>query len=195
MQIEDYLYQKKLHEPLTEAKHIGMKAEDRALLDRQALGAVRLSLAKKKLMRTTIDPVTRREVKGKERMVFNYKSLNDNTYKDQYSLPGINTIIKRIGGAKIFLKFDLKSRFHQVAMDEESISWTTFLVPGGLYEWLVMLFGLKNTPAVLERKMDKCFKGTKSFIAVYIHVHKRVKCSGIITNVCNGQTEYNIDKS
>nr|GFB35602.1 TPA: orf y [Tanacetum cinerariifolium] len=70
---------------------------------------------------TTIDPVTGKEVKGKERMVFNYKSLNDNTYKDQYSLPGINTIIKRIGGAKIFLKFDLKSGFHQVAMDEESI--------------------------------------------------------------------------
>ncbi|GJZ85119.1 hypothetical protein Tco_0650458 [Tanacetum coccineum] len=70
---------------------------------------------------TIIDPTTEREVKGKERMVFNYKSLNDNTYKDQYSLPGINTIIKRIGGAKIFLKFDLKSGFHQVAMDEESI--------------------------------------------------------------------------
>ncbi|GJU25505.1 Orf y [Tanacetum coccineum] len=45
----------------------------------------------------TIDPVTGKEVKGKERMVFNYTSLNDNTYKDQYSLPGINTIIKRIG--------------------------------------------------------------------------------------------------
>nr|GFA28995.1 TPA: orf y [Tanacetum cinerariifolium] len=96
---------------------------------------------------TTIDPVTRKEVKGKERMVFNYKSLNDNTYKDQYSLPGINTIIKRIGGAKIFSKFDLKSGFHQVAMDEESIPWTAFLVPGGLYEWLVMPFGLKNAPA------------------------------------------------
>ncbi|GJT48740.1 hypothetical protein Tco_0974897 [Tanacetum coccineum] len=70
---------------------------------------------------TTIDPVTGREVKGKERMVFNYKSLNDNTYKNQYSLPGINKIIKRIGGAKIFSMFDLKSGFHQVAMDEESI--------------------------------------------------------------------------
>ncbi|GJT48750.1 Orf y [Tanacetum coccineum] len=117
---------------------------------------------------TTIDPVTGREVKGKERMVFNYKSLNDNTYKDQYSLPGINTIIKRIGGAKIFSKFDLKSGFHQVAMDEESIPWTTFLVTGGLHEWLVMPFGLKNAPAVFQRKMDKCFKGTESFIAVYI---------------------------
>ncbi|GKE06738.1 retrovirus-related pol polyprotein from transposon TNT 1-94, partial [Tanacetum coccineum] len=46
MQIEDYLYQKKLHEPLAEAKPTGIKAKDWTLLDRQALGAVRLSLAK-----------------------------------------------------------------------------------------------------------------------------------------------------
>ncbi|GJZ61378.1 hypothetical protein Tco_0617515, partial [Tanacetum coccineum] len=37
---------KKFHEPLAEAKPTGMKVEDRTLLDRQALGAVRLSLAK-----------------------------------------------------------------------------------------------------------------------------------------------------
>ncbi|GJW39149.1 Orf y [Tanacetum coccineum] len=55
-------------------------------------------------------------------------------------------------------------KFHQVAMDEESIHWTAFLVPGGLYEWLVMPFGLKNAPPVFQRKMDKCFKGTESFI-------------------------------
>ncbi|GKA29579.1 Orf y [Tanacetum coccineum] len=138
------------------------------------IGAIRPSKSRHRTMAmivnsgTTIDPATRREIKGKERMVFNYKSLNDNTYKDQYSLPGINMIIKRVGGAQILSKFDLKSGFHQVAMDEESIPWTAFLVPGGLYEWLVMLFGLKNTPAVFQRKMDKCFKGTESFIAVYI---------------------------
>ncbi|GKD58581.1 Orf y, partial [Tanacetum coccineum] len=138
------------------------------------IGAIRPSKSRHRTMAmivnsgTTIDPTTGREIKGKERMVFNYKSLNDNIYKDQYSLPGINTIIKRVGGAKIFSKFDLKSGFHQVAMDEESIPWTAFLVLGGLYEWLVMPFGLKNAQKVFQRKMDKCFRGTKLFIAVYI---------------------------
>nr|GEZ72856.1 retrovirus-related Pol polyprotein from transposon TNT 1-94 [Tanacetum cinerariifolium] len=46
MQIEDYLYQQKLHEHLEKAKHTGMKAKDWTLLDRQALGVARLSLAK-----------------------------------------------------------------------------------------------------------------------------------------------------
>nr|GEY02341.1 retrotransposon protein, putative, Ty3-gypsy subclass [Tanacetum cinerariifolium] len=98
------------------------------------ISAIRLSKSRHRTMAiivnsgTTIDPTTGREIKGKERMVFNYKSLNDNTYKDQYSLPGITTIIKRVGGAKIFLKFDFKSGFHQVAMDEELIAWTMFLV-------------------------------------------------------------------
>ncbi|GKG28505.1 hypothetical protein Tco_0406832, partial [Tanacetum coccineum] len=75
---------------------------------------------------TTIDPATGAEVRGKERMVFNYRSLNDNTYKDQYTLPGINTIIQKLKNAKVFSKFDLKSGFHQVAMEEESIPWTAF---------------------------------------------------------------------
>ncbi|GJR97628.1 NB-ARC domains-containing protein [Tanacetum coccineum] len=46
MRIKDYLYQNKLHEPLSETKPVGIKHEDWAQLDRQALGVVRLSLAK-----------------------------------------------------------------------------------------------------------------------------------------------------
>lgn len=53
-------------------------------------------------------------------------------------------------------------------MEEASIPWTAFSVPGGLYEWLVMPFGLKKAPLIFQRKMDSCFKGRESFIAVYI---------------------------
>ncbi|CAJ2639359.1 unnamed protein product [Trifolium pratense] len=46
MQIEDYLYQKKLHQPLTEKKPDSMKDDEWNLLDRQALGVIRLSLSR-----------------------------------------------------------------------------------------------------------------------------------------------------
>nr|ATZ69445.1 ORF3 polyprotein [Cacao swollen shoot Togo A virus] len=156
---------------LTPAMEKQFSRHVQALLD---IGVIRPSKSKHRTTAfivesgTTIDPVTKKTVHGKERMVFNYKRLNDNTEKDQYSLPGIQTILKRVGNKKIFSKFDLKSGFHQVAMAEESIPWTAFWVPQGLYEWLVMPFGLKNAPAVFQRKMDQCFKGTEEFIAVYI---------------------------
>lgn len=117
---------------------------------------------------TAADPTTEKETKGKERLVFNYKSLNDNTWKDQYSLPSINLIVKKVSQSKIFSKFDLKSGFHQVAMHPDSIDWTAFIVPQGLYEWLVMPFGIKNAPAIFQRKMDNCFSKYEKFIAVYI---------------------------
>ncbi|KAE8654393.1 hypothetical protein F3Y22_tig00117048pilonHSYRG00173 [Hibiscus syriacus] len=46
MQIEDFLYQKNLYQPLSEKQPDGMKNEDWALLDRQALRVIRLMLSR-----------------------------------------------------------------------------------------------------------------------------------------------------
>ena len=46
MQIEDYLYGRKLHRPLLGTKPEAMKAKECALLDRQVLGIIRLTLSR-----------------------------------------------------------------------------------------------------------------------------------------------------
>ena len=46
MQIEDYLYGRKLHLPLLGTKPKAMKDEKWALLDRQVLGIIRLTLSR-----------------------------------------------------------------------------------------------------------------------------------------------------
>ncbi|GMN37446.1 hypothetical protein TIFTF001_042639 [Ficus carica] len=55
---------------------------------------------------TTLDPTTGKAIHGKERMVFDYRKLNQNTHKDQYILPGINTLLKKL---KTILSFPLTS--------------------------------------------------------------------------------------
>ena len=53
-------------------------------------------------------------------------------------------------------------------MDNDCIPITTFSTPRGHYEWMIMLFGLKNAPQVFQRKMDKILSDYSSFIIVYI---------------------------
>jgi hypothetical protein len=53
-------------------------------------------------------------------------------------------------------------------MEEESISWMAFTCPQGHFEWLVMLLGLKNAPALFQRKMQNIFNESQKFILVYI---------------------------
>ena len=52
-------------------------------------------------------------------------------------------------------------------MDNDNIT-TTFSIPRGHYEWLVMPFGLKNAPQIFQRKMDKILFDYLTFIIVYI---------------------------
>jgi hypothetical protein len=96
-------------------------------------------------------------VRGKSRMIINYKRLNDNTVDNAYNISNKQEWINRIQGSKYFSKFDLKTGFWQVKMEEESIPWTAFTCPQGHYEWLVMPLGLKNAPALFQRKMQNFF--------------------------------------
>jgi Reverse transcriptase (RNA-dependent DNA polymerase) len=93
------------------------------------------------------------------RMCVDYRGLNKITRKDRYPLPLIDVLLDRLKGAKYFVKLDLRDAFHLMRIREGNEWKTAFKTRYGLFEWLVMPFGLCNAPATWQRFIDNVLKG------------------------------------
>jgi len=55
---------------------------------------------------------------GSKRIVMDYHNLNDQTVKNNYSLPLITNLIDNMGSKKVFTKMDLRWEFNNVRIKE-----------------------------------------------------------------------------
>jgi hypothetical protein len=98
-----------------------------------------------------------------------YRPLNVVTIKNKYPLPRIDILFDQLSSVKVFSKVDIHSDYHQIKIHPDDIPKTTFSTRYGLYEYLVMSFGLTNAPARFMYLMNSLFMSKlDKFIVVFI---------------------------
>jgi hypothetical protein len=103
------------------------------------------------------------------RLCVDYRPINAVTIKNKYPLARIDISFDQLAGAKVFSKIDLRSGYHQIKIKPCDIPKTAFSTRYGLYEYLVMSFGLTNALAYFMYLMNSVFMPElDKFIVVFI---------------------------
>ncbi|SPC63836.1 related to pol protein [Ustilago sp. UG-2017b] len=105
---------------------------------------------------------------GGLRLCVDYRGLNEITVKNRAPLPLIEEQLFLLRKARIYTKLDLRAAYNLIRITKGDEWKTAFGTQLGLYEYLVMPFGLANAPAHFQSFINDIFR---DIIGVYVVVY------------------------
>jgi len=89
------------------------------------------------------------------RLCVKYRHLNDRTKKDKTPLPIMDELSRKMRDCDFITKIDMKAGFHLMRTAMGCEKFTAFRTKFGLYEYMVMSFGLTNASARFQREINR----------------------------------------
>lgn len=132
----------------------------------------------KSLSRCPIPSVLAPKKDGKWRLYIDSRAVNRITIKYRFPIPRFEDLLYLLGIASYFLKINLKYGYHKIRIKPSDEWKTSFKTIEGLYECLVMPFGLRNVPSTFMRLMNEIFQDYNgNFLVIYLDEILIFSCS------------------
>jgi len=103
-------------------------------------------------------------------LVQDYRALNSITVKNKYPLPLISKLVSQLRRARYFTKLDVCWGFNNVCIKPRDEWKAAFRTNRGLFEPLVMFFGITNSLATFQTMMNDIFRNliVEGIVVVYL---------------------------
>lgn len=105
---------------------------------------------------------------GSLRLCMDYRGLNGVSVKDRYPLPLTRETLNSLKGMRYFSKIDIVAAFNNIRIKKGLEYLTAFRTKLGLFESLVMPFGLTGAPATWQRFMNDILR---PYIDIFVQVY------------------------
>jgi hypothetical protein len=117
-----------------------------------------------------INPMVVQEKKqGGISICVDLRKMNGAYLYDPFPTPFTNEVLDNVGGQETYSFTDGFFRYHQIRIAPEDRHKTTFSTEWGSYQYIVMPFGLNNSPFIFSRVVVASFEDfIHKFLEVYL---------------------------